>query len=240
MSWVDPVEPIVKMDPTAFRSYTIRLVGTQATRIAPAAPWPQRLVIRHGAEAQFVFLSDSTAELESVGGVFPIGAYHLRAATPTVLVIAPDQSLYAVASVDLNELSISRSQAIPKAHDPGPLRPSTFRGHNLQIPVGTPNAAKQIVTPSTRPQRVVIREVEQSDVFLSASPATLNQATPGATIPGAYRIAAGDPTQIFVTAAGQALYAAPAVVQTLFVSVSEISPVAPEGPTGIPGPDGQE
>lgn len=240
MSWVDPVALVVKMEPTAFRSYTLRLVGTQATQIAPGTPWPQRLVIRHGADGQFVFLSDSTAELVSVGGASPAGSYQLRAATPTVLVVAPEQNLYAVGDVDLIELSISRSQAVPRAHDPGPLRPSTFRGHTLNVPVGTPNAAKQIVPPSTRPQRVVIQQIEQSDVFISASAATLNQATPGATIPGAYRIAAGDPTQIFVTAPGQALYAAPAVVRQLFVSVSEISPAAPEGPTGIPGPDGQE
>lgn len=238
MHWVDPVEPIVSMESSAFRTYTLRTVGIQATRIAPATKWAQRLVVRHGEDGEFVFLSSSTAELESVGGAFPIGSYALSDAQPTVLVLAPEQGLYAVGSIDNIEFSVSRSQAIPAAHDPGPLNPSTFRGHNLRIAAGLPNAAKQIAPPSPRPQRVVIRDVT-ADVFISPSVTTLNQGAP--PFGGAYRLAAvdGEP-QTFVTAPGQALYAAPLGVQTLFVAVSEISPASPVGPTGIPSPDGEE
>lgn len=227
----------VAMCPTTFRTYAPNVVGAAnaAIRIAGAAPHAQRVVVKHDTNGQFVFLTSSANELNGPGGLAPAYAYALPFDDIIDFVIAPGQELLAAASAVGIRLSVSVSQVVPVPKSaPDDMRIATFQQKPLAI-AGAPNAARQIVTSSNHPQRVVIHNPVASIVYIASGGAgTLNTAAPAGPIPFAFELRQNQ-TAKFITAPGQSLDAVSNGTPTISVQVSEIPLDSPRGPTGTPG-----
>lgn len=231
--------PVVSMRPTTFRTYVLNALGPNAAvRVAGAAPHAQRVVVKHDTVGQLAFLTSSVNELHGLGGAFPAFAYGLPPDDVTDFVIAPGQELLAAASVAGVRLSVSTSQIIPPPTEPpAALRPSLFQRRTLAL-VGVASAARQIITSADRPQRVVVHNPVNANVYVASGAAgTLNAGAPAGPIAFAFELRLNQ-TAKFITAPGQSLDAAASVAgAAIDVQVSEIPLDDPRGPTGTPGDD---
>lgn len=238
--------PAVAMKPTAFATYTLNAVGAAnaAIRIAGGDVMAQRVVIVHETAGQFAFVTDEPNELNGVGGVTPAGAYTVGPVEVTSFVVAPDQALFAAASVANLRLAVSVSAVVPvppKGSIYAPPQPATFQTRVMRI-LGTPNATTRIVRASTKPQRVVVRHGVVGQRVFIASGGTGSLDGPAYAAAGPVPFAFEVPPNadvLFVTAPGQSLDAVASAVLNLSISVSEISLMQVLGPTGIPGPGGE-
>lgn len=237
-------EAVVQMDPTTFRTYTLPLLGTDsAIQITPASKHFQRVVLAQSAGATPIFISAVASELNTAGQPIPGGAFQFPGAIggdPIVVVLAPGQHLTAAAALAGTRLAVSVSQAVPAPTKPIPAgvgkEPTTFRTYALPA-VGT--QAVQVAPSGAVPKRVVMR-VNAGAAFISPDVGDLNivQATPGNAFE---MIAAGLFSATFIIAPGQELSAsADFAGRLLSVSVSDILPTLPRGPTGTPGASGEE
>lgn len=237
------VAPVVDMAPTTFRTRSVvGLIGTPnaAIRIVAATPYAQRVVVLQTAGATPAFVGFSAADLETPGTVAPGGAFQLPPG-PVVLVLAENQPLLVAATAAGTRIAVSASQEIPIGPSPTgvEIQPTTFRTYTTPV-LGA--QAAQVVPTVRTPKRVVARTLA-GVVFLSDSAGELNS---GGPIPGgSFEMPAALTASgvIFVLAPNQKLSAVSTGVvggAGLAMSVSEIPLPAIRGPTGIPGPDGQE
>jgi hypothetical protein len=227
------------MPPSTFRTHSLGVTGTPtaAVRVAPARPWPVRLSVRGPTGGQLAFLAAAQAELQM--STAPAGAFRLG---PEVIVfaLAEHQALYAAGDLAGTVISVAVSQIIP------PIRltlderaegfAATFRTHNLRA-LGSRDVVT-IASADRRPLRVVLEHGAAGNIAL-VSDASDELTNPGGAQRGfAYNVGAFE-THVLVVAPYQSLYAA-AVTAGLQMSVSVCPIVGVVGPTGIPGPDGQE
>ena len=224
----------VPMERTTFRTHALGLVGATNGSIDIVSPTPHAKRVVLYAELPAIgriFVSSAVGELELPGAVTPGEAFGFVRRTPIVLALPSGQPLRAAATLPGASLSVSVSQAIPFARRPVKRIPtrSTFRTFNL--PAG--GAPAWIAQWSDVPQRVTVSGAGLAAVTLGHSANPLAEAF---TLPG---IGAGI-LFVFVKAPDQELYAASALGDTIAVAVSDISVDYPRGPTGIPGPAGQE
>ncbi|KKN61366.1 hypothetical protein LCGC14_0522980 [marine sediment metagenome] len=242
------------MEPTKFRTVSLPAVGSRSDAAVPLVeprPTFQRVVIVQSTGAPGAFVSASAQELNTSGAIFGLG-FQLIVPGPfssMVLVISPHQTLYGVGTslVIPTRVSISTSVEVPAVSKEFEDEcPSTwFR--TISIPTVE---AIQIVPGGGIPKRVVIESrppplpAPASSIFISDSAEELNIPSP---VPGGsfelLRSGSRPPRVIFITAPQQPLYAIhrPAMgPANISVSVSNLHLAALRGPTGIPGPDGEE
>lgn len=186
---------------------SVQIVGRQ--------PWPQRVLL-HDIGAGNIFVSDS-------GGA-GIGQRTIQVPGngPTVIVLAPNQDLYAAADAVGGILSVAASAAIPR----GRSRPMGLSSFDEQ-PSG------QVLDISDLPRRVTA----------ALPPAVSGRIGTQANVAGGVAVFTMVPATLytFVIAPGQALYGLiTAGLGQFSIHASDLVPGVPRGPTGIPGPDGQE
>lgn len=201
---------------TTFDTWALRL--GDVTEIAGQKPWPQRVLL-HNVGAGAVFVSDTAA------GRTGTRAIQVPANGPQVIVIAPGQALYAAGdAAGGGTLSASVSASIPR-HGSRSMGLSSFDNQ----PPG------QLLDAMDVPRRVT-----------AALPAGVTgqvgvKAALGSGFGPAFRML---PTILytFVLAPGQALYGSVLVggPGPFSIHAADLIASAPRGPTGIPGPDGQE
>jgi hypothetical protein len=234
------------MEPTTFRTYSLNLGGAPnaAIRVVRKAAHYQRVVLFQDTGTTGALVSTSAAELDLAGPVFAGEAFTLSPQTVQVLVVGPGQHLVAVGTsiVVPTRLSVSISAEIPPPPKifPEIKDPAFFRTFTPSI-IGTD--AIRIVPASNLPQRVVIdNPIAGTQIFIASMAAELGivQAIPG----DAFTITAPAPNGIaatFILAPEQALHAAQTAAGSLLgVHASKLDLPALRGPTGIPGPDGEE
>ncbi len=237
------------MQPTELRTFTLGVLGTPnaAVRICPALNVRQRVVIiQTGGFPSLPFVSQNAAELDNSGTVTPGNGFLIPATAtigiPVVLSLAPRQKLVAAASVAGARICVARSAEIP-----GLMQPDVDFGETIfrtfTLPLLGAAAAIRVVPATNVPKRVIALQtagVLGISAFLSTTAAELDS-SPSPTPGNAFEIqgAGNRPTIVFVVAPRQALYAVGTAGAGLTLSVSDILP-GPRGPTGIPGPDGQE
>lgn len=251
--------PDIGMRQSSFRTHTLNLVGTPnaAIRIAPAdSVYSQRVLVRHATAGARVIVGPDPAELDmlqSVAQPIPMTSYGVPANMPTPMVLAPGQALWGAGTVAGIRVSVHSSQVIPIPSGDSPLYDDiaqpVFRRIFLRaagpVVAPWPSASSIIVTASPRPQRVVVSHY--SDLFpprvvyvSSGSEGTLDTYPAAGPIPFAYEVGSAEAT-LFVLAPGQHLEAAAnQTTVSVFVQAAEISLKRVLGPTGIPGPGGEE
>lgn len=233
------------MEPTSFHTFSLPILGTgTAIQVVPVAPYFRRVAIVQSGGAPPVFIASVAEELDMSGVAVPGGGFQFPAVIggdPLIFVVAPGERVVAAATVAGTRLAVSVSQTIPNPKGPLPpglgRDPTTFRTYTLPA-IGT--QAVPITPGSSVPKRIVAR-VNAGTAFIGSDAGDQNIA--GQPIPGnAFElIAVGAPSATFVTAPGQKLVASGDIVgRQLSLSVSDILISELRGPTGIPGPDGQE
>jgi len=239
------VAPVVSMEPTTFRTYSLNQLGapSAAIRVVQSSPNYQRVVLLQPQSGLGAIVSESAEELDFQGPPLSFirgEAYRLAPFIPNILVLGPHQSLVAVTtSAVIPRISVSVSAEIPPAPKIFPTikDPAFFRTFRVPF-IGTPTI--RIVPATDLPQRVVINH--SGGTFFSSAPNELS--TPGMINPGEAFESSGSLTLTFLLAPGQALYAAqnlgPGQDVRLSVSASKLDLPSLRGPTGIPGPDGEE
>lgn len=250
-----PPQPVVKMEPTTFRTVTLRTAniigpqpGGQAIRVVGTARYERRVLVLNLDVGTSKFLSPSANEFNLLGQVGPpAGSFVLPDGSPTEFAVDPKQTLFAAGDggATPQTLSVSISQDIPAPTGPRPIgyraAPTAFRTFTLN-PTGTPNAAIRIAPAACKPQRVVVvAEATATNIRVTSSPADLEAF--GTTPAGAFTLNAVAGPITFVLAPDQPLFASVdplSPVNRLAVSVSEIDVYAVRGPTGIPGPGATE
>jgi len=100
------------MRPSNMNTITVPAVGTTTPgTVAKAAGAPLRVLVRNVGPV-LCFLAHETESLANPGGP-STGVYRLPAAGDDVFVLAPDQSMYAVAAGVGGLLTIATSEAFP-------------------------------------------------------------------------------------------------------------------------------
>ncbi len=205
------------MHPTQFWTGGVPLGAS--IEVVSKKPWPQRVLMQDlGGN---VFVSD--APNARVGPrAIDVQAF------PQVIVLAPGQTLYASAALVGGVLGLAISAAIPAG-----FHRRTGQSFFGAMPPG------QLVDPKDIPQRVTVTLPAGSTGQVSADPRLVAQPAPQGN---STRITAVQ-FYVIVLAPQQALYGIlTAGAGPFAISASDLvsGPGVSRGPTGIPGPDGQE
>lgn len=214
--------------------------------VEPRATFQRVVILQNTGVA--VVVSESAQELNLPAGV-PGQGLQLIPNVALVLVVSPHQTLYGAAIAAVARISIATSVEVPVPpngwRDEYPA--TSFR--TITVPT---TEAVQVVPGGGIPKRVVIESrlpagpAVASSIFVSGSPGELN--LPAAVPGGAFELLRPTPTSdpsriVLITAPQQPLYAIqrPAAgPANISVSYSNLHLPALRGPTGIPGPDGEE
>lgn len=205
---------IGRMPPTLFASWD--MFAGQTIQVVGRKKWPQRVILQDVGLGN-VFVSDSPG-----AGVGP-KAIAVPPTGPMVLVLAPGQDLYAQGTLNGGLLALAVSAPIPSRGGPKRMGPSSFDAQ----PSG------QLLDLSDVPRRVTVSTGATTAQIASQA----NLVNPS----GAAFQMLGLTLYTFVLAPGQALFGQILTgVGSFNVHSSDLVTSAPRGPTGIPGPDGQE
>lgn len=239
------------MELTQFRTVSLIVAGSRPSAAVPiveSRPAFQRVVILQNTGVNGAFVSESAQELNTPAASFG-QAFQLIPNVALVLVVAPHQTLYGASVVAGTRISIATSVEVPMPpngwRDEYPA--TSFR--TITVPTAE---AIQIAPGGAIPKRVVIESrlpanpAAASSIFVSGTAGELNlpSAVPGVAFELRRPTLTTNPSRIvLITAPQQPLYAIqrPAAgPANISVSYSNLHLPALRGPTGIPGPDGEE
>lgn len=245
------VKSVVVMEPTQFRTVSLFVAGSRAAVATPLVeprPTFQRVVILQNTGAVGAFVSESAQELNIPAASFG-QAFQLIPNAALILVVSPNQTLYGAGISVATRVSIATSAEVPMPSDEWRDEYPATSFRTITVPT---TEAIQIVPGGAIPKRVVIEsrlpggQAAVSSIFISGAATELN--LPSAVPGGAFELlrptATTNPSRVvLLTAPQQPLYAIqrPAAgPANISVSYSNLHLPALRGPTGIPGPDGEE
>jgi hypothetical protein len=222
------------MPPTTFETTAIFPPGPgrRSQEIVAAKPWPQRVVGLNVSGGGIIRVSDAPN-----AGTGPRNVV-IPATGPTVIVLAPGQSLYGVSdSAAGRNLALSVSATIPGGRS-RQMGASIFTTVEAGVAGST---GAQLLDASDLPRRVVLSLPTLIFGQVATAPSSLKNAVAAANA-NAFTVI-GAIFMTFVLAPGQALFGSLGTgsgAGGFSVHASDLVGNLPRGPTGIPGPDGQE
>jgi len=227
--------------PTSFDTHNPGTVGMQgqAVPICGAHDRPRRVVVEVVGEGR-VFIGRAAQPLEVPGATVPSASYALAFGGPHIIAIGPKQTLFAVTDTPGTLLSAAVNDALVASFKTAEferaiqrIRPTEF--DTQALPPAQAGFKFPIANKGERAKRVVLN--------FSAVGAALFVSRMALAAAPEYTMPATGP-HVFILAPMQEMFVRLSNPggDTAFVSsiVSEIPFEAYVGPTGIPGPDGQE